>query len=106
MKRRGESHAGAPLLKGQEPDIRTSGRLAWIKGQIRMLESYIGDHFASLMHSGARKSTASVQMYYITNIVELIMLSAKLSFSRVSMKGNKATVKKKIKIKKKKTAYS
>lgn len=31
VKRRGESHAGAPRLKGQEPDIRASGRLAWIK---------------------------------------------------------------------------
>lgn len=27
----GGSHAGAPLLKRQEPDIRASGRLAWIR---------------------------------------------------------------------------
>lgn len=31
VKRRGESHAGAPLLKRQQPDIRASGRLAGIE---------------------------------------------------------------------------
>lgn len=44
VKRRGESHAGAPLLKRQEADIRASGRLAWIKSQTPTQESYIGDH--------------------------------------------------------------
>lgn len=29
--RRGESRAGAPLLKGQEPDSRAGARLAWIR---------------------------------------------------------------------------
>lgn len=73
----GESHAGAPLLKGQEPDIRACGRLAWIKWQIQMRESCI----RHLMRAGTCKFTANVQIYFITTIRELHMLNTKLPFT-------------------------
>lgn len=74
VERRGESHAGAPLLKGQEPDIRACGRLKW---QIRMRESCI----RHLMRAGTCKFTANVQIYVITTIRELDMLNTKLPFT-------------------------
>lgn len=69
----GGSHAGAPLLKGQEPDSRACGRLAWLKWQIRMRASYI----RHLMRAGTCKFTANLQIYFITNS----MLNTKLPFT-------------------------
>lgn len=76
VERRGESHAGAPLLKGQEPDIRACGRLAWLKWQIRMRESCIGH----LMRAGTCTFTANSKPTS-SLLSENSMLNTKLPFT-------------------------
>lgn len=53
-----------------------------------MQGSDIGDHFVSLMHTSACKSTSSLQMYDITDVMELMFLT-KLLFPRVLKKKKK-----------------
>lgn len=85
VERRGESHAGAPLLKGQEPE---AGPVVGLHGSsdIRMRESFI----RHLMRAGTCKFTANVQISFITTIRELDMLNTKLPFTpwRLSKEAN------------------